>query len=324
VWSQPAWVIVVCFAFFFSLPFILAFIDGTLATRLENGDWRIFFLEPTLVLYILAVTPLVAKFEHEVDEAFYSISQLDRAEFERSVANAAHISRRAEVIAILIGVAIDLLLWGPQLLLIGSSVLRLYSTLASIVLFGMMGGVILGSLSSNRRMAVLHRQPINVNIFDIRPFEPIGRRSLYICLVFIGGTVISLLFVFSPESFFNFSNLVIYGTLITVIILLFFVNMWRTHLVLAQAKRDALGTAQGHIEQVYRALNAATEQHTEMPLLVAQLTAWITLEQRLRATRTWPYNTEMLRTLFISALVPLLLALVRLAFTWLTQNVFHF
>ena len=119
------------------------------------------------------------------------------------------------------------------------------------------------------------------------------------------------MFAYSPGNFFTWRNLVIYGTLATVTILLFFVNMWRTHLVLHQAKQDALGVAQRHLGHAYRTLDELTVQRAELQSIAAEVSAWNAMEQRLKVARTWPYNTEMLRTLFLSALVPLLLALVR-------------
>ena len=307
----PVWLIVAGCVLLLGLPFVIAFLQGSLPTLVQNGEWRLLLLEPVVVIYVFVVAPIVFTAQHEVIEAMRSIARLDHDDFDQLVASASRINPGAEGLAILAGAAFALLLYGPAQLLMEPSALRVYTMIESMVMFGLMGWVIFSALMGNQFMAAVHRQPLNVNIFDIRPFEPIGRQSLVICLVFIGGTVISLVFAYSPGNFFTWRNLVIYGTLATVTILLFFVNMWRTHLVLHQAKQDALGVAQRHLGHAYRTLDELTVQRAELQSIAAEVNAWNAMEQRLKVARTWPYNTEMLRTLFLSALVPLILALVR-------------
>ena len=308
---------------FFSLPYVLAFFDGSLSRFLETGEWRFLLLEPVMVFYMLAIAPTVIRAERNVIDALRSISQLDDAEFDRIVASTTHIRPRSEALAILLGVLFEFMLFGPQSLSMSPSLFRVYLFVANLVVFGLMGWLIFVSLAGNRCMAALHRQPLTVNIFDLTPFEPIGRQSLVICLAFIGGSIISLFFVFSPSGFLSFTNLVIYGTLSMVIILLFFVNLWRTHVVLARAKQNALSTAQQHISRIYQSLASTAVASADMSATSAEVNTWITLEHRLKLARTWPYNTEMLRTLFISAMVPLLLALVRFALSLFSQYAFH-
>jgi hypothetical protein len=47
---------------------------------------------------------------------------------------------------------------------------------------------------------------------------------------------------------------------------------------------------------------------------------WIVLEQRLKLAHTWPYNTEMLRTLTITILTPLFVALLCVASALLLEQ----
>jgi hypothetical protein len=44
-----------------------------------------------------------------------------------------------------------------------------------------------------------------------------------------------------------------------------------------------------------------------------ELDLWLKYEERVKVARTWPYNTAMLRTLFLSTFIP--------AATWLTQYI---
>ena len=45
-------------------------------------------------------------------------------------------------------------------------------------------------------------------------------------------------------------------------------------------------------------------------------------KQELKATRTWPYNTEMLRTIFISIITPLVVGLSWVVAAWLAGGGF--
>jgi hypothetical protein len=47
------------------------------------------------------------------------------------------------------------------------------------------------------------------------------------------------------------------------------------------------------------------EERQDPGQVAAEFNALAAYEQRLAGTRTWPYNTSMLRTLFVSFLVPL-------------------
>jgi hypothetical protein len=46
------------------------------------------------------------------------------------------------------------------------------------------------------------------------------------------------------------------------------------------------------------------EDNQETKNIPAEITALAIYEKQLRETRTWPYNTTMLRTLFFSVLIP--------------------
>lgn len=51
--------------------------------------------------------------------------------------------------------------------------------------------------------------------------------------------------------------------------------------------------------------------------LAAEISALAVYEQRLQATRTWPYDTAMLRTLFFSLIIPAAVELAKLASKYL-------
>ena len=67
--------------------------------------------------------------------------------------------------------------------------------------------------------------------------------------------------------------------------------------------------------------NLATE-NKDTYAVATEMNAWAIGKQELKATRTWPYNTEMLRTIFISIMTPLVVGLSRLVAALLASGGF--
>ena len=153
---------------------------------------------------------------------------------------------------------------------------------------------------------ILFDVPLEVDPFNITPFEPIGRQSLIIAVVFIGGITISLIFVgidlttmFKQPMFW-----MVYIPLAIVPIVLFFLNMAPTHKVLADAKRNELNIVRNQLQESCRKLLVNMEQNDGSTNLPGKISALSIYEKQLQETPTWPYNTSMLRTLFFSVLIP--------------------
>jgi hypothetical protein len=162
-------------------------------------------------------------------------------------------------------------------------------------------------------IAALHRQLLRIDLFDIKPFEPIGRQSLIIALVFVGGLLLSVLFGLGRRDFLAWPNWLVYIFLALVPIIVFFLNMRGTHRVLAAEKKRNLDAVERTILQACRTLLARIDAGQETGTLGDEINALVAYEQRLQAARTWPYNTAMLRTLFFSVIIPGGAALVEFA-----------
>jgi hypothetical protein len=146
---------------------------------------------------------------------------------------------------------------------------------------------------------------MKVDPFDTKPFEPIGKQSLRIALVFIGGITISLVFIGTDFSnFFIPLFWLIYIPLALVPLILFFLNMLPTHRVLANAKARELDSVRNHLNVSFRALHHRLNNNIDTEIIPAEINALAEYEKHLQETRTWPYNTAMLRTLFFSILIP--------------------
>jgi hypothetical protein len=285
-------------------PFAIAWTGGSLDRLFTNGQWRGLLVSPTVIMYILAIAPRLARMETGVVNSLRPLVLVENHSFERIIREAAYMSPRNELIAIGSGALVGLLS------VIGSSgasisLLTAYWVLSTVLMYGLLAWTIYVSLASTRLTASILRQPLRVDPFDVAPFEAIGRQSLLLALVFIGGITLSLLFIiFQPEILRRMEFWLIYIPLALVPVIVFFLNMQPTHRVLAAAKERELKAVQRHIQRTCRNLVQRLDESQESGSLAAEINALVAYEEHLQGARTWPYNTAMLRTLFFSVLIP--------------------
>lgn len=285
-------------------PIGAAFLDGVLHEFLSRGIWRIALLPPAVIIYILVLSTIMAGREEGVIEAFRPLVLMDDDSFSQLVDEASRLNPIGQGTAFGVGAAFGLAL-GQAWLSDGNFFwLRLYLSLSAGLMFGLLGWLIYSSVAGTRLTAELHRQPLRIDIFDTTPFEPIGRQSLVIALAFVGGIALSIVFGFTRGSIFAWQNWVIYVVLGIVPILVFFLNMRHTHRVLAAEKRRVLEAVKRNILVTSRSLMERIAANESTGTLAAEINALVAYEERVRAARTWPYNTGMLRTLFVSIIIP--------------------
>ena len=123
-----------------------------------------------------------------------------------------------------------------------------------------------------------------------------------------------MLFGIGQYDIFAWQNWFIYLLLALVIVLVFFLNMRDTHRVLATAKRQELEAVQANILQSSRTLMKRVTAGESGGSLGLEINALVAYERRVNGTRTWPYDTAMLRTLFFSLVIPAGVELVKLIF----------
>jgi len=295
-------------------PIGVAYLDGVLDDFFSQGYWRLLLLPPAVIIYILVVTPILARMEAGVIEAFRPLVLMDDDDFDRLVNEASRINPIGEVIAFGVGAAFGLWLGRTWLSEANVFWLNLYLPLSAGLMFGLLGWTIYGAVAGTRLTAELHRPPLRIDIFDMKPFEPIGRQSLIVALVFVGGTALSMVFGLGQGSIFAWQDWLIYVLLALVTVLVFFLSMRDTHRVLAAEKKRELEAVQRNILLACRTLMKRFAANENTGTLAAEINALVTYEERLQATRTWPYNTAMLRTLFFFVIPPAGAALARVVF----------
>ena len=299
---RPLWVIVAVSLLLFLMPIGVILLDGSWDVFL-TGSWRALMVPSVVIVYITIAAQLMLRSECLVLKAFRPVVLVSDDEFDRIVQDASHTSRAGEVIAFGIGAVIGFGL-GAYWLVIASTIwLRIYGPLSQSLMMGMVGWVIYDSISGTRLIAELHRQPLQVDLQNIEPFEPMGRQSLAVALVFAGGILLGAVFGLNVKSIYFW---LFFLPLVFVPVLVFFLSMRHTHRVLAGEKKRQLQMAAQKINQTSRAIQSLIAREESLGDLAVEYTALIAYEARLRTVPTWPYNTAMLRTVFFSVLVPVL------------------
>lgn len=166
----PLWMTAAIVAFFLLLPFGIAYLEGSLPALMDEGTWRIILLAPVSILYNLLIAPVFSSSDDQIATSIRPLSQLSDEEYDELIANACARNPRTEWIAFGIGVAAQLALFGlPRTY----QPLDLYIPLSFSLMYGTMGWIVYKAIASTRLSRRLSRQPLNVDIFDITPFEPI-------------------------------------------------------------------------------------------------------------------------------------------------------
>jgi hypothetical protein len=302
---QPVWVRILAALGMILIALGAAALDGLLGRILVGGFWRAVLLPVVVLLYIWIVSPFVDRGQEEVVRRFRPIVQLDDAAFGRLVDQYNSYSMRGEVLALVIGGVVGFLLGSVGMQDEDAFWLRIYWIAANSLMCALLGWTIYGSIDSTRLTNALHHQPLRFDLFDLRPFEPVGRQSLLLALVFVGGLTLAMLFGLSASNIGAWQTWALYLPMALVPVLVFFLNMRGTHAVLAAEKRRLLAQAQGRILNLTPGFQQALGGVQPFGELASEYTALSAYEQRLLAARTWPYNTAMLRTLAFTILLPL-------------------
>jgi hypothetical protein len=280
-----------------------------------KGYWQSIYLPTAVILYILFVGPILTRIERKVVESFRPLVRTDDDTFQQVVARASRTNPIIEAIAFGAGGALGATIGLTSVeSTSGMLWLELWVLLSGIVMFGMVGWAVYAAVSSTRLTSALHHLPLCIDIFDPKPFEPIGRQSLALSLVFVGGILLSMVFNVGSLSILAWQNLVVYLALALVVVLVFFLNMRETHRLLSTAKNKELEAVQKNVVAASRTLMERIGSGEPTGSLGAEINALVVYEQRIRGTRTWPYDTAMLRTLFFSLVIPAALELAKLIF----------
>jgi hypothetical protein len=309
---RRAWITLGIGLVLFLAPLVAATLDGLVDDLLSQGQWRLVLGPAAVITYILAVAPIVERAQAGVIDAFRPMVLIDDDGFDRLVVEASRLSPIGQGIAFGLGSVFGLWLGQSWLSDTDAFWLKLVLIPSTGLMFGLLGWTIYSAVAGTRLNAELHNQPLHIDILDARPFWPVGRQSLILALVFVGGIVLGMVTGLGEESILDWRNWILYCLLGIVPVLVFFLNMRPTHRVLAAEKRRELAAVQRRILVGCRTLMARLEAEESAGTLGAEINALVAYETRLQAASTWPYDTAMLRTLFFSVVFPVVAALARI------------
>lgn len=315
--ERPVWLKISVSLLLLLLPFGIAYFDGYLDEIIAQGLVRIFLVAPVIIIYIWLISPVMSRQGDNVIKAIRPIVPLDDEGFERMLSTATRIDPRYELAIFGGGVILGLLTAGGNVFGENNSLMKVYWILVTAFMNGLLLWTIFIAVASTRIHAVLHQQPLRIDIFDLSPFEPIGRQGLLLAMVFIGGSTISFLLSFQLQNIAALGFWTGYIIMVMISALIFFLSMRPTQRVLAAAKKRELEPVQQQIIRASRELMRRIDGSQATEELAAEINALVIYEQRIGTARTWPYNTPMLRTLFVSVLIPLGSALVKVIWDYL-------
>jgi hypothetical protein len=299
----------------------MAYLAGVLTGPFDADFWRVGLLYPAITVYVLWLAPILRRLRNGAIAGFRPLAVMDDDDFERLLAEAPMFNRRQEWLALGIGVVGGLLLLRPwddsglarTWLSLGTNPewLVLYTLVAGGLWGGLLGLGIYSSLSGMRLFTGLQQHPLEINVFDLRPLEPIGRWSLGTALVFLGGSVLSLFFF--PQLSANVETIIIYGILMLTVVLVFFLNMLGTRQTIVPANKRKLDMVRDHLVAASAALEeeAAKDQPEHTEALLGSVSAWVSYEERVKKVPDWPYTAEIRRNLVLSTLLPVAVLVVR-------------
>jgi uncharacterized membrane protein len=284
--------------------------DGLWPDMWREGYWSILFTAPTVIVYILIISRVMVPFQNSAVNSLHRISSLEDEEYNQLVQKTQMSVRKWAGLALALGFAFGFLATSPWANEDGFSWTMWYLALVNGLMFGFLAMVLQQSLAESRLTNHLQQGPLDFDIFYTSPFIPIGLHSLVVALAFIGGSTIVVFFSAVGRRPLNPVDGVLHGILILLTLLIFFLPMRQTHSVLRQAKLAEQDSLRRHMADAYRRLEQMTlaEKQDILPF-ATEVSLWTQYEERLKEVSTWPYNAGMLRTLFVSILLPVLVTL---------------
>ena len=289
------------------------YLDGLRARPFDGYSWSEWWHEvrdelnrPAIIVYILFTYSLVKPSHDGAIEAFRRLLVVDDDGFDRLVAETSRGSRRGEWLALGIGAAAGLVIYRPWNMPDPLLWTKLFALLTVTLMYGLLGWIMYVSLGASQVFAEMHRQPLNIDVFDPTPLEPIARLGLGISLAFIGGITLNVLFSPDPRNLTSADGLIFYGASMLAAVLVFFLTMMSTHRVMSEAKEQKLKLVRRHLADAFEQLQqrASEANLQDMEALSDSIAAWLAYETRIKKAPVWPYTSDTIRNLLASTLLP--------------------
>lgn len=289
---------------------LIAFSIVLLSDRAGNDmpftKWRSLLISPAVIAYVLLVAPALARTDDQVITALRPLICVSDAEFDRLTDKATYTRPAYELAACAVGLGFGIAMALPAHAGFTAVWAGVFWLVTISMMYALLAWLVYAAIARARMTSALYRQPLRVSVLNTAPFEVVGRQSLLLALAFIGGITLSLVIGgVQQSSLQGIGFWLSYAPIIAAPVMIFFLNMLATHRVLARAKGQALSDVRRQLEAAGRDLVQQLDEKQDPGASTAVVGTLVAYEKRLIEARTWPYNTGMIRTLFLSVLVPI-------------------
>ena len=268
--------------------------------------WRSLLISPAVIAYVLLIAPALARTDDQVIVALRPLICVSDAEFDRLTDKATYTRPAYELAACAVGLGFGIAMALPALVGFTAVWAGVFWLVTISMMYALLAWLVYAAIAGARMTSALYRQPMQVSVLNTAPFEVVGRQSLLLALAFIGGITLSLVIGgVQQSSLQGIGFWLSYAPIIAAPVIIFFLNMLATHRVLARAKSQALSDVRRQLEDAGRDLVQQLDEKRDPGASAAVVGTLVAYEKRLTEARTWPYNTAMIRTLFLSVLVPI-------------------
>ena len=313
------WLALLLAAPLLAIPVIIFWIGPGLTVLFGTTLWRQLLLPPLLVIYTVLIVPRLQRLRADVVTGLWPVIDAGERDHEELLREVARRHPAGEAAAIVVGLVLGTL-FNVRGVIHYPTVPLIVAVVAFILVWMIGAWIVYYCVQIARSTNRLLELPLTIDLFDLRPFAPIGRLGMAMSLAFFGGILLSLLVGFNVQSLAAPEFWIAYGLLVAVAFGIFFLSMHRTHHLLAATKAAQQEDAEQHLAEAYAILRNRSAPGDGALELAADITAWTAYQRALNETRTWPYNTRALRTLTITVLSPLALGAARLIGILLTAD----
>lgn len=286
-----------------ALGIVLA-LDGFPQRTFGSDVLRTALLAPVMIMYVLIAQNIQRGARERVLRDFGLLLDLKENDYASLLMQLSHLTPLGEAIAFGIGVAIGL--WVP--LSSGFEPFwwtRRFIFASSLLMFGTIAWSLYVSFAVTRLINALHLQPLQFNIFDPTFLKPIARRSLNNTFVIIGAITLTILLL-PNQAVQSLQFIALISILLLFTLLNFFLSLQSSHQLMMATKQHELEMVRRHLADEYQTLKNQQAANSDA------ITAWLAYEARIERVPEWLFNTETIRDLGVSVLVPSATFFIRL------------
>jgi len=267
---------------------------------------------PVLIVYILVLYPPLWHLYIKATDTLKQLLVIKENSVSGLMTKAFTFDRRIEWAGMFAGMGLYLVLIQPWKGDSGDVWFIAYMAVTHIIMFSLLGGLIYFTLASIRRFSLLGSQRLNIDIFNTEALSPLARWSFLISFAWMGGITLSVVFQY-PETLVLWFNIVIYGFLLLVALLVFFLSLWNVHSVMAGIKRQELRTVRINLAKVYNEMKVTLSKNglKGIDSLSSTITSLEAYKRMIQEVPEWPLNMSIMKRLLASGVAPVAVYIVR-------------